>query len=156
MLPSFSSSKLVASNTRKTRAAGLQNFVTRFETLWGQESKVSSALTEEKRYKVSGCHLRQHRFSEKIAQQIIPGVTQNFNLYCRSAEWKNLLKPSETPTFAKSNRSKRISSAGKKSVNNICREAANATAEVFDELGRWKRKHCRFFYNFIAIAWSFK
>ena len=33
MLPSFSSSKLAASNTRKTGLPGLQNFVTLFETL---------------------------------------------------------------------------------------------------------------------------
>ena len=102
--PSFSSSKLAASNTRKTGLPGLQKFrkpVRNTTKANKAKGRYSSSSMKKNAIKVSDYHLHQHRFSEKIVQQIIPGVIEKFNPQLQQRrKRRNHLKLSEIPTLA--------------------------------------------------------
>ena len=122
MLPSFSSSKLAASNTRKTRAARPSKFrnpVRNTMRTKKAKGKHPSALTEEKRYKSLGLSststqiLRENRSANNSR-----GNTKLQSSIAAAPKEKKSSQAVRNPNVRKNpNRSKRISSAGKTKVS---------------------------------------
>ena len=104
MLPSFSSSKLVASNTRKTRAARPSKFrnpVRNTMRTKKAKGKYPSALTEEKRYKSLGLSSTSTQILRENRSANNSGEIEKFNpQFPQRRKRRDHLKLSEIPTLA--------------------------------------------------------